>query len=114
MDQLLRRTGYPSAEACWDVFKAGGLHRSLTLTSSWEELFNPPGFQARGTEAVLDWLQQMDAEASTELEKSFAELRRLRERLQATSLRAREAVSTAAWLYLARSRAEASHPEFLR
>jgi hypothetical protein len=113
--QLLgNRGGYPSAEACWDAFKEGDLHRSTQLSTSWEELFSPPGFQPRDTTVVLDWLRDMDAAASQELADSFAEFRSRHEQLRAASLRAREAVSLAAWLYYARSRACASAPEYLR
>ena len=112
--QLLgSRGGSPSAEACWTAFKAANLHRSAQLANSWEELFHPPGFQPRGPEAVLDWLHEMDVQATAELAESFAEFRRLHDQLRTASLRAREAVSLAAWLHYARSRACASDPEFL-
>ncbi len=114
MPPLLAKTGHPSAQACWTAVKDGSLHLSDALSGPLEELFNPPGFAARDSGAILDWLQSMEADSAVELEESFAEVRRLSERLQAASLRAREAVSVAAWLYSARHRAEASDLRFLR
>jgi hypothetical protein len=55
----------------------------------------------------------MDVQATAELAESFAEFRRLRDHLRTASLRAREAVSLAAWLHYARSKASSSDPEYL-
>ena len=79
-----------------------------------EELFNPPGFAARTPEAVLEWVETMEAASVTELNESFAEVRQLTGRLQAASLRAREAVTMAAWLHAARSKAQSTDLKFLR
>ena len=63
---------------------------------------------------ILDWICEMDAQAAMELSESFSEFRRLQAQLRTASLRAREAVSTAAWLHFARTKASTSNPDLQR
>ncbi len=114
MQQLLTRRGHPTAQACWTAARESSLHLSAALADPMEELFHPPGFAERTPEAVLDWVESMETASAIELNESFAEVRQLSGRLQAASLRAREAVTMAAWLHAARSKAEATDLKLMR
>ncbi len=84
------------------------------MRRSWDEVFQPRGYNPREPEVILEWVDGMSREASSKLSEAFAEYRLLTTQLQKSSHRARDAISVAAWLFYVRARASSSNPELLR
>ena len=74
----------------------------------------PLGHDPREPDVILEWVDYMERDASSELIEALAEYRRLHFQLQEAGHRARDAVSTAAWLFYVRERASSSRPDLLR
>ena len=109
-----QRGSHASPQECWQVFRASALHNREGVRRSWDEMFHPSGYNPRGLEVILEWVDGMARDAAQELSEAFAEHSLLTTQLQAAGHRARDAISVAAWLFYMRERASSSNPELLR
>ena len=83
MNRLVSQRGsHASPEACWQAFRSSDLHNLQSVRRSWDEVFQPRGYDQREPEVILEWVDGMTREASNELSEAFAEYRLLTTQLQ--------------------------------